>query len=878
MIELKTEKANKYYMAKEYSKALAIYRELAFEIGDKFFFANINACERKINAADGFFDDRDKRFVSSKFFRVFDTSFDGNKVINLSNSETYFEFEVGGYSEINIRINFSSDKNFSNALSKSIIVYHEFYENNAPLHKKMEAFNYLSFKKEGNYGFLRLLVPKNAKSLRLGIRKWGGIERVSILNSLFIDFLKPGVSIVIPTYKGEAFIGDCLNSLKRQTLDRSKWEAVVVINGEKDGTHNLINEFIKSNKDINLNILSINESGAGIARNKGIEESKHQYLTFLDDDDQFSDNYLEELFENSDVNRIALTQILDLQQGNLCDNPINAQIKKAALKKNIVAHDVSSAITMNASKLIPTFYAKETKFNEHLRSGEDVDYWSRLIANFHPHLYVIPVAQGAYYIRLVRDNSVSRRSPSYDFCIRQRLDVIKCLDAILAKNIPEEYKVFAISKIKSQSSFIINFLKTNPHFYGEFISDINKENFYFDCKNHIIGECSENLVISYCFTPYIDTSGVVMAKRIQKSERAVDVVYADMGKVRPMDDKLSLIGSDFIGKKYEIKSPVSFSNWKAIDTFCAEALKRIKQNGKKYKSVYSRAMWPASHFSAAVLKAKNNSIKWVAEFSDPIYVDVKGEKRLSEMDLNWLDEVGIYELKKKFPDIDLDNKSLFYWCEILPYLMADEVIFTNENQMTYMMSYLDSQAIRELVQAKAKVSHHPTLDESFYNVIDSNYHLDDEKINIAYFGSFYETRGLGDVLKALRMIPKNNRSKIKLHVFTQQKEMIENDIGLKDIIENLIVNDYVGYLEFLGLSKKFDVLVVNDASTEGVKIVNPYLPSKFSDYIGSKNYIWAICERNSVMHQRCQDLDKKYISYLGDEYSNNEVVNRILNG
>jgi cellulose synthase/poly-beta-1,6-N-acetylglucosamine synthase-like glycosyltransferase len=53
-----------------------------------------------------------------------------------------------------------------------------------------------------------------------------------------------GVSIILPTYKGEALIQKCLESLASQTLDPSLFEVIVVINGEKDNSEKLINQLI----------------------------------------------------------------------------------------------------------------------------------------------------------------------------------------------------------------------------------------------------------------------------------------------------------------------------------------------------------------------------------------------------------------------------------------------------------------------------------------------------------------------------------------------------------------------------------------------------------------------------------------------------------
>ncbi|MBE2899214.1 hypothetical protein HPC37_10715 [Pasteurellaceae bacterium 20609_3] len=85
--------------------------------------------------------------------------------------------------------------------------------------------------------------------------------------------------------------------------------------------------------------------------------------------------------------------------------------------------------------------------------------------------------------------------------------------------------------------------------------------------------------------------------------------------------------------------------------------------------------------------------------------------------------------------------------------------------------------------------------------------------------------------------------------------------SLKEYIEIL---PYVDYFDFLKLCDEFDALLVMDAKTKDLKINNPYLPSKLSDYIGSQTTILALVEEGSPMSEVNSDkiiyaklIDKK---------------------
>lgn len=111
-------------------------------------------------------------------------------------------------------------------------------------------------------------------------------------------------SFIIPVYNSEKKIGRCLESLAKQTfLD---FEVVLVNDGSKDGSETIIKNFISKHKDLNVNLLYQQNSGAGIARNTGICYAKGEYIVFLDSDDYIEVDYLEHVFEkiqtdNADV-------------------------------------------------------------------------------------------------------------------------------------------------------------------------------------------------------------------------------------------------------------------------------------------------------------------------------------------------------------------------------------------------------------------------------------------------------------------------------------------------------------------------------------------------------------------------------------------------
>ena len=98
------------------------------------------------------------------------------------------------------------------------------------------------------------------------------------------------ISIVIPVLNGESQIRDCVTSLINQDFQKDQYEIIVVDNGSKDNTINILTEY-------NEHIMIVHESGKGsyIARNAGIKVSKGNIIAFIDSDCIADKNWLKEL-------------------------------------------------------------------------------------------------------------------------------------------------------------------------------------------------------------------------------------------------------------------------------------------------------------------------------------------------------------------------------------------------------------------------------------------------------------------------------------------------------------------------------------------------------------------------------------------------------
>lgn len=101
------------------------------------------------------------------------------------------------------------------------------------------------------------------------------------------------ISVIIPVYNSEATIERCIRSLKTQTYDN--YEVIFINDGSTDNSKQILETICK--QEDNYSLITINNSGAGMARNHGIDQAKGNYICFVDVDDIVSPNYLTKLHE-----------------------------------------------------------------------------------------------------------------------------------------------------------------------------------------------------------------------------------------------------------------------------------------------------------------------------------------------------------------------------------------------------------------------------------------------------------------------------------------------------------------------------------------------------------------------------------------------------
>ena len=112
--------------------------------------------------------------------------------------------------------------------------------------------------------------------------------------------MKPLISVIIPIYNTGDSAVKLLNKLTEQSYENL--EIICVDDGSKDGSFDLVAEYIRQsklkNKNLNMTISRQKNQGAAGARNLGLKKASGEYVTFIDSDDEVKKTHIEGLLKS----------------------------------------------------------------------------------------------------------------------------------------------------------------------------------------------------------------------------------------------------------------------------------------------------------------------------------------------------------------------------------------------------------------------------------------------------------------------------------------------------------------------------------------------------------------------------------------------------
>ena len=221
------------------------------------------------------------------------------------------------------------------------------------------------------------------------------------------------ISVIIPTYKPQSYIWECLDSLCSQTFPKDDFEVILVLNGCKKPYDEQIREYISKHPDVQWNYIQTDQGGVSNARNIALDVAKGEYVTFIDDDDYVSPNFLKRLLDKATPNIISIAYPYYFYDGK-------PEEQVAGALSAAYEYCVTEGINSLSSKARKFFSGPWMKlFHKSFIQGK---YYDTRFSNGEDNIYMFLISdkikkvaftkRDATYFRRLRENSAMNRKRS----------------------------------------------------------------------------------------------------------------------------------------------------------------------------------------------------------------------------------------------------------------------------------------------------------------------------------------------------------------------------------------------------------------------------------------------------------------------------------
>lgn len=219
----------------------------------------------------------------------------------------------------------------------------------------------------------------------------------------------PKVTVIVPCYNVADYIDRCLSSVKCQSF--ADYELVLIDDGSTDSTLEKCVEW--KQRDDRIILVSRHNAGLGAARNLGISIAHGEYVTFLDADDWWREDYLHQMVQGSQdgQNDLVVCDFNFVNEGNGETKTQRSilRLPGGTIKKPTATHLLSRARTQACGKLYRRDLFTDNNVKEPHHAYEDVATTPYLVAKANS-IYRVPEAL-YFYVRN-REGSIINHFPS----------------------------------------------------------------------------------------------------------------------------------------------------------------------------------------------------------------------------------------------------------------------------------------------------------------------------------------------------------------------------------------------------------------------------------------------------------------------------------
>lgn len=224
------------------------------------------------------------------------------------------------------------------------------------------------------------------------------------IQNIVDEIAQPKITVIVPCYNVEKYVIQCLETLVKQTFKNI--EIICIDDGSTDCTNEILSRFCQHDKRIK--IVTQQNSGVSVARNKGLMLAKGEYISFIDSDDWIDENYFENLLSAIERNNcdIAATTIIRKRK--------YFQKNRVHYTKEIVYKTLQEKINIckipQCCYTVNKLYKKNLIKNNYFEEGkffEDVLWLPKILKKADK---LVTVTNTSYYYRVTKGSIVKTTS------------------------------------------------------------------------------------------------------------------------------------------------------------------------------------------------------------------------------------------------------------------------------------------------------------------------------------------------------------------------------------------------------------------------------------------------------------------------------------
>lgn len=256
------------------------------------------------------------------------------------------------------------------------------------------------------------------------------------------------LTIILPTYKPQTYIYECIRSLENQTCSKNEFELVLILNGDKEPYYSELNSYLNKT-NLQFKLIYTDVRGVSNARNVGIDyaqQNQSEYIMFIDDDDKLSTVFIEDCLSKASSNHVVVSNVktfINDKDTVLGDDYISRCYNKNIDKKYNL-YNYRCFFSSVCAKLIPSCVIQNTRFDERFKIGEDSLFGFEISNRIEK---CILSNENSIYLRRIREGSASRSKQTFRYKLKNYSVLIASYSKIYFSDVKRYNFLFYVSRV-----------------------------------------------------------------------------------------------------------------------------------------------------------------------------------------------------------------------------------------------------------------------------------------------------------------------------------------------------------------------------------------------------------------------------------------------